>query len=183
MDIAVMLLQVLIISALRGELFLYICLLIHPILLQPLDISCFAPLYYDQNIKEMTQNDIHAIDKRGFLSIYTTIHACVFSSGFAEADLISFKPERVLAKLHIKMKTSTPLSSSDSNQSFYLGRTSVNLYQLNQQQKQIHDLQRQSLSSVVAEQTLKKIMKGAAIAMQNAVLLQQEVHQLHASNQ
>ncbi|OJJ85277.1 uncharacterized protein ASPGLDRAFT_46279 [Aspergillus glaucus CBS 516.65] len=37
-------------------------------------------------------------------------------SGFAAAGLIPFEPERVLAKLHIKMKTPTPPSSSSSNQ-------------------------------------------------------------------
>ena len=125
-------------------------------LLQPLDISCFGPLkhYYGQKIGGMAYNNIHAIDKREFLSIYTSIHGCAFSkanilSGFAAAGLIPFKSERVLAKFNIK--TPTPPSSSSSNQSFYLGRTPVNLYQLSQQKKQIQDLQEQSLSSVVAE--------------------------------
>jgi len=78
-----------------------------------LDISCFAPLkhYYGQQMREMTQKDIHAIDKMGFLSIYTNIHR-TFSkanilSGFAAAGLIPFKPERVLAKLRINVKTNT----------------------------------------------------------------------------
>ncbi|EYE97293.1 uncharacterized protein EURHEDRAFT_328061 [Aspergillus ruber CBS 135680] len=50
-------------------------------LLQPLDISCFAPLKHDygQKIREMAQKDIHAIDKMGFLSIYTSIHGRAFS--------------------------------------------------------------------------------------------------------
>ena len=111
-------------------------------LLQPLDISCFAPLkhYYGQKIRERAQNGIHTIDKVDFLSIYSKIHHQAFSksnisSGFAAAGLIPLKPERVLAKLNIK--TPTPPSSSSSNQSFYLGKTPVNLYQLNQQKKQI----------------------------------------------
>ena len=91
----------------------------------------------------MAQNGIHAINKMDFLSIYRKIHHQVFSktnisSGFAAAGLIPLKPERVLAKLNIK--TPTPPSSSSSNQSFYLGKTPVNLYQLNQQKKQIQDL-------------------------------------------
>ena len=158
-------------------------------LLQPLDISCFAPLkhYYGQKVREMAQNGIHAIDKREFISIYNSIHGRAFSkanilSGFAAAGLIPFKPERVLEKLHIKMKTPTPPSSSSSNQSFYLGKTPANLYQLNQQRKQIQDLQNQSLSSVVGEQMLKKFMKSTEVAMQDAVLLRQELHHLHTSN-
>ena len=101
-------------------------------------------------------------------------------SGFVAAGLIPFKPERVLAKLNIK--TPTPPSSSSSNQSFYLGRTPANLHQLNQQKKQIQDLQNQSLSSVVAEQILEKFMKSTEVAMQDAVLLRQELHQLRTSN-
>ena len=116
--------------------------------------------------------------------LYIKIHGRAFSttnisSGFTAAGLIPLKPERVLAKLNIK--TPTPPSSSSSNQSFYLGRTPVNLYQLNQQKKQIQDLQQQSLSSVIAEQTLEKVIKGAEMAMQNSLLLQQELHQLHTS--
>ena len=53
---------------------------------------------------------------------------------------------------------------------------------MNQQGKQIQDLQQQSLSSVVAEQTLEKIIKGAERTMQNSILLQQEIYQLQASN-
>ena len=137
--------------------------------------------------KDMAQNSIHTLDKREFLSIYTSIHDRAFSktnvlSGFAAAGLILFKSERMLAKLHIKMKPSTPSSSSSSNQSFYIGMTPANLHQLNQQKKQIQDLQNQSLSSVVVEQMLEKIIKGAEMAMQNSVLLQQEIHQLHALN-
>ena len=159
-------------------------------LLQPLDISCFAPLkhYYGQKIREMAQKDIHAIDKMDFLSIYTKIHAHAFSkanilSGFATAGLIPFRPERVLAKLHVKMKTPTPPSSSSSNQSFYLGKTPANLYQLNQQKKQIQDLRNQSLSSVVAEQMLGKFMKSTEVAMQDAVLLRQGLHQICTSKE
>ena len=105
-------------------------------LLQPLDISCFAPLkhYYGQKIREMVQNSIHAIDKMDFLSVYTKIHGQAFSkanilSGFSAAGLIPLNSEKVLARLNIK--TPTPPSSSSSNQSFYLGRTPANLYQLN----------------------------------------------------
>ena len=107
--------------------------------------------------------------------LFTSVHDSAFSkinisSGFAAADLISFKSERVLAKLHIKMKTSTSLFSSSSSQSFYLEKTSVNLYQLNQQRKQIQELQSQSLSSMIAEQMLEKVMKSMKKAMQDYIL-------------
>ena len=108
-------------------------------LLQPLDISCFAPLkyYYGQKITEMMQNGIYAIDKREFLTFYKKAHNHAFSkanilSGFAAAGLIPFNPDRVFAKLDIKIKIPTSPSSSSSNQLFYLGKTPVNIYQLNQ---------------------------------------------------
>ena len=91
----------------------------------------------------MTQNGIHAINKIDFLSIYRKICYQVFSkinisSGFVAAGFISLKLKRVLAKLNIKIPTLS--SSSSSNQSFYLEKTLVNLYQLNQQKKQIQNL-------------------------------------------
>ena len=47
---------------------------------------------------------------------------------------------------------------------------------------QLQELQKQSLSSIAAEQMLEKVIKDAEMAMQNSVLLQQEIHQLQASN-
>ena len=100
------------------------------------------------------------------------IHHCAFSkanilSGFGAAGLVPFDPERVLAKLNIKkFKTPTPSSSSSSNQSFYWGKTPANLYKLEKQKQQIHDLQHQSLSyGVVVEQNAWKGYKSAEMAM------------------
>lgn len=158
-------------------------------LLQPLDISCFQPLkhYYGQKIREMVQNGIHAIDKRDFLSIYTKLHGYAFSksniiSGFSAAGLTPLKPERVLTKLSVKMKTPTPPSSSSSNQSFCLGRTPANLYELNKQRRQYQDLQDQSLSLVAAEQMLEKYMKSTEVSMQDAALLRHQINQLNTAN-
>lgn len=87
----------------------------------------------------------------------------------------------MLQRLQIKLKTPTPPSSLNSNQSFYLGQTPANLYQLNKQKRQLQDLQSQDLSSLIAGEVLEKFIKRTEVAMQNAVLLQQEVHQLRAS--
>ena len=125
-------LLVLIISAWKEGLFLYMSSYSSH-LLQSLDISCFTLLkqYYGQKMREMMQNGIHAINKMDFLSIYRKIHHQAFlktniSSSFAATDLISLKLERVLVKLNIKILILS--SSSSSNQSFYLEKTSVNLY-------------------------------------------------------
>ena len=83
------------------------------------------------------QNGIYTIDKREFLTFYKKAHNHAFSkanilSRFAAAGLIPFNPDRVFAKLDIKIKIPTSPSSSSSNQLFYLGKTPVNIYQLNQ---------------------------------------------------
>jgi len=58
------------------------------------------------------------------------------------------------------------------------------MYQLNQQKKWIQHLQsHQSLSPSTIEQAVDKVIKCAEIIMQNAILLQQEIHQLCAENQ
>lgn len=151
-------------------------------LLQPLDVSCFQPLkhYYGQKVQEMMASGIMAIDKMDFLSIYGSIHSKSMSSnniisGFKATGLVLLDSSVVLSKLKIKLKTPTPPSSSGSNQSFYLGKTPANLYQLNRQKEQLHELQNQAMSSAVAESMLGKVIKGAEIAMQNAVLLQDQL--------
>ena len=158
--------------------------------LQPLDVSCFGPLkqYYGQQIREAIQNGYETIDKRDFLWHYEHIHKRSFSkanilSGFRSTGLIPLQPERVLSKLRIQLKTPTPLSSlhSDSS-SHYLGQTPANLYQLDHQKKEFQALQDQGLSSFVAEGMLEKAIKGAEVAMQNAVLLQQEICQLRTAD-
>ena len=138
-------------------------------------------LILDGDSSHATANFDHFCMERGIIPLYMPPHSSHLLQPL-DTGLIPFKPERVLSKLHIKMKTPTPPSSPSSNQSFYSGMTPANLYQLNQQKKQIQDLQNQSLSSVVAEQMLEKFMKSTEVAMQDAVLLRQELHQRHTSN-
>jgi hypothetical protein len=76
-----------------------------------------------------------------------------------------------------------PPTSANSNQSFHLGKTPSNLYQLNRQKEQLQELQNQAFYSSIAEQTLEKVINGCETAMQNAVLLQQENHRLNMENQ
>jgi len=118
-------------------------------LLQPFDVSCFLPLkhLYGQKTEKIIQNRIYLIDKKDFLYIYFIIHQCALSlsniqSRFAATGLVLLSPERVLLKLHIQLKTSTPPSTAHSNQSFNgPGKTPANIYQLDQQKKQIQYLQ------------------------------------------
>ena len=158
-------------------------------LLRPLDVSCFAPLkhLYGQKTREMIQQNIHSIDKENFLRIYPTVHQPALSSsniqnGFAATGLIPLSPERVLAKLHIQLKTPTPPSTSHSTQSFGIGKTPAYV-QLEQQKQRIQHLQNNQISPTMIDQATQKIIKGAEMTMQNALLLREEVHHLHEENQ
>jgi hypothetical protein len=85
-------------------------------LLLPLNVGCFAVLkrLYGQRIEEYMRNGVNHIDKQDFLNAYyfarietmNTRHIC---SSFAAAGLVSYDPERVLSKLHIRLRTPTPL--------------------------------------------------------------------------
>lgn len=56
-----------------------------------------------------------------------------------------------------------------------VGQTPANLYQLEQQKKNIEYL-RGTVSPSVVNEAIKKMMKGAEITMQNSLLLQQQIH-------
>ena len=154
-------------------------------LLQPLDVSCFSPLkhLYGQQVQQKIQKGILSIGKEDFLQIYPGVHQQALSSsniqsGFAATGLIPLSPERVLSKIP---KTPTP-STSHSNQSFGVGQTPANICQLEQQKKKIEYL-KGTVSPSVVDEAMKKVIKGAEMTMQNALLLQQQIHQLESENQ
>ena len=155
-------------------------------LLQPLDVSCFSPLkhLYGQRVQEKIQKGILSIGKEDFLQIYPGVHQQALSSsniqsGFAATSLIPLSPERVLSKIP---KTPTPPSTSHSNQSFGIGQTPANICQLEQQKKKIEYL-KGTVSPSVVDEAMKKVIKGAEMTMQNALLLQQQIDQLESENQ
>ncbi|KAI9043448.1 uncharacterized protein KD926_003599 [Aspergillus affinis] len=159
--------------------------------LQPLDVGCFSPLksYYGRRISDAIQNGIEHIDKSDFINHFKRIYSKAFSasnitSSFASTGLIPYDPDKVLSKLKpLRSSTPPPPSTSSANQSMYLGKTPVNLYQLNHQKAEIQSLQESGLSSLIVDQALEKVYKGTEMAMQNAALLQQEIRQLRAVEQ
>ena len=89
--------------------------------------------------------------KEDFIQIYPGVHQQALSSsniqsGFAAAGLIPLSLERVLSKI---LKTPTPPSTSHSNQSFGIGQTPANIYQLEEQKKKIRYLKETVSPSVV----------------------------------
>ena len=75
-------------------------------LLQPLDVSCFAPLkhLYGQRVQEEMQKGIHSVGKEDFIHIYPVVYKQALSlsniqSSFKVTGLIPLLSERVLFKL------------------------------------------------------------------------------------
>ena len=149
-------------------------------LLQPLDVSCFAPLkhLYGQRVQEEMQKGIHSVGKEDFIHIYPAVHKQALSSsniqsGFEATGLVPLSSGRVLSKLQ---KTPTPPSTSHSNQStqsFGIGKTPANLHQLEHQKKKIMSFKQHVVSPSVVDKAIEKMFKGAEMTMQNALLLQQ----------
>ena len=74
-------------------------------LLQPLDVSCFAPLkhLYGQRVQEEMQKGIHSIKREDFIYIYPAVHQQALSSlniqsGFKATGLVPLLSERILLK-------------------------------------------------------------------------------------
>ena len=161
-------------------------------LLQPLDVSCFSPLkhLYGQRVQEEIQKGIHSVGKEDFIHIYPAVHQQALSSlniqsGFAATGLVPLSPERVLSKFQ---KTPTPPSTSHSNQStqsFGVGKTPVNLHQLEHQKKKIAYFKQHIdvVSPSLMDKAMEKVIKGAEMTMQNALLLQQQNYQLQEAHQ
>ena len=85
--------------------------------LQPLDVSCFAPLKqaYGQQVQKSMQLGINHIDKQSSITLYRcsrtgALSAASICSGFAETGLVPFNPQHVLDALDIT-KEVTPSSS------------------------------------------------------------------------
>jgi len=84
-------------------------------LLQPLDISCFAPLKkaYSRQIEQLIRMNITYISKLEFLytfreAFFASITENNIQGGFAGAGLIPHNPERVISKLDIYIRTPIP---------------------------------------------------------------------------
>ena len=86
----------------------------------------------------------------------------------------------------VSLKSPTPPSTSNSNQStqsFGIEKTPVNLHQLEHHKKIMSFKQHvDAVSPSVMDRAIEKVIKGAEITIQNALLLQQQNHQLLTEN-
>jgi hypothetical protein len=91
-------------------------------ILQPLDVSCFAPLKlsYGKQIEAFVQNRLNHIIKLEFLSAFKEAFKAAFTeqnikSGFRATGLVPYEPQNVLSYLNLHLRTPTPPIVKSSN--------------------------------------------------------------------
>ena len=156
---------------------------------QPLDVGCFSPLKkaYGSLIQTWMQQGFNHVDKLDFLEAYPDAQEQVFTpdnikSGFRATGLVPFKPEEVLGRFTIQLKTPTPPGSQSTNSA---PKTPYNLRQLEKQAFSVKAMLRehtQSPSSIL-EERLGKIIKGHEMALNEAILAHHELQDLRASHE
>ncbi|KAG2001081.1 hypothetical protein GB937_010526 [Aspergillus fischeri] len=158
-------------------------------LLQPLDVSCFSPLKraYGRLIENKMQLGFNHIDKFDFLEAYPQARTAIFSadnikSGFSATGLIPLNPERVLSQLNIQLKTPTPPGSRSTDS---IPKTPHNLKQLKKQESTLKKLFRERIYSppTPTQAVLDQIIKGCEMAMNHAIILRKENHNLRAAHE
>jgi hypothetical protein len=152
--------------------------------LQPLDVSCFAPLkqIYGQQIQISMQLGINHIDKQGFLTTYQyargrALSTAIVHSGFAATGLVPYNPQRVLDCLDISTKITPPTSSHGTG-----AWTAKAPYSTQEVQNQLqlikHLVDRHSQSP--PNQAIKQQAKGCEATMHEVIMLRQQVEELRA---
>lgn len=121
------------------------------------------------------------IDKPMFLELFLQAHTKTFNSkniksGFAAAGLVPLDPNRVLARLQVKVRTPSPVPVIGQPNSTLPLKTPLNIVELDRLQRQ-----RENETSPM-DRTFEKIVKGCQMAMHNAVLLHDENSRLRAEN-
>jgi hypothetical protein len=155
-------------------------------LLQPLDVSCFAPLkqIYGQQIQNHIELGINHIDKRTFLSAYqyTRIRALSsvnIRSGFTATGLVPYNPQYVLDSLNIQFKQITPPSSSHG---LWTTKTPHSTAEVQKQMQHIKGLMNRHSQSP-PNQAISQLAKACETTMHEVIILRQQVQELRTANQ
>jgi hypothetical protein len=156
-------------------------------LLQPLDVSCFAPLkqIYGRQIQINMEHGINHIDKQNFLAAYQHTRVRALSSanicsGFTAAGLVPHNPQRVLDSLDIQVKEITPPSTS-YGPSQWTTKTPHSTAEVQKQMQLIKGLiDRHSHSP--PNQALGQLAKACETTIHEVIMLRQQVQELHTAN-
>ncbi|KAL1986329.1 hypothetical protein VTN96DRAFT_6561 [Rasamsonia emersonii] len=162
-------------------------------LIQPLDISCFAVLKraYGHLMEDNMQLGINHIDKLDFLEAHPKACVKAFKSeniknGFAATGLVPFQRDWVLLQLNIQLKTPTPPGSrAGTIPTNWVPETPHNIIELQHQAATIKALLNQRMQSPPSpiNVALNQLIKGCQLAMNSAVILAKENHDLQAANE
>lgn len=161
-------------------------------LLQPLDVSCFAPLKtaYGRQIEDLMRAHISHVRKLEFLCAFhkafiTSITEKNIQGGFAGAGLIPYDPQRVLAKLDVQLRTPTPPSSQPSTPLPWISKTPQNPREASSQSELIKTRisKHQNSSPTPMLAAVDQFTKGATAMMHQVALLRAEVSSLRCSNE
>ena len=125
-------------------------------LLQPLGIGCFAVLKrsYGSLVENQARTGYNHIDKLDFLASYPQARTEAFKpetiqNSFAAAGLVPINPDRVLSKLNISLRTSTPQGRRPSSRSsIFSPKTPRTVLQLEKQASSLKALLKQRSKSL-----------------------------------
>jgi hypothetical protein len=158
-------------------------------ILQPLDVSCFAPLKlsYGKQIETFVRNQLNHITKLEFLSAFKEAFKATFTeqnikSGFRATGLVPYEPQSVLSHLNLHLRTPTPPIVERDN---WTSKTPQTIRELNFQTEHIKNriVRHQNSSPTSINDAVSCLVKGAEMMMHSAVLLKAEVKALQAANE
>jgi hypothetical protein len=162
-------------------------------LLQPLDVSVFAPLKrgYGGLVEQRMRHGFNHIGKLDFLGAYPAARAEAFKAqtiqnGFVATGIHPFNPDRVIQQLNIQIKTPTPPGSRSSNsQSSWGLQTPHNPRQLQRQATAVKKLieQGQISPSSPFDQAFGQITKACESTMIQAAIMKKQYQDLFAAHE
>ncbi|KAI9035070.1 transposase [Aspergillus affinis] len=152
-------------------------------LCQSLDVACFSPLKqaYSGLLEQLIRTGYYHIEKVDFLDIYPEAHVQAFKktniqSAFKAAGIVPFNPSKVLDNLIFYGEESRPSSQGTTST---VTKIPKNLKQFRSHESKITQLLQETDPLVSLMQTaLSYIFKGAEIALNRVVILEQENSQL-----
>jgi hypothetical protein len=107
-------------------------------------MSCFAVLKrsYGSAVQEQMRAGINHVDKDDFLDLYlqartVTYQPSTIQSGFRATGLVPFNPDEVLLRLHIELRTPSPIRPVIKSSSAWVPETLHNITELDLQTKAI----------------------------------------------
>jgi hypothetical protein len=162
-------------------------------LLQPLDVSVFAPLKrgYGGLVEQRMRHGFNHIAKLDFLEAYPAARTGAFKAqtvqnGFAATGIYPFEPDQVIQKLNIQLKTPTPPGSrsSDSQCSWVL-QTPQNPRQLQRQATAVKRLIEQEHTEPLDrfDQAFNQITKACESTMIQAAIMKKQYQDLFAMHE